>query len=368
MIPAKYWSLTKKLMLLGAMAGGKAVEDTATGNPLTFLTDLAKPLKSLLIPFTPKQEGSGDPSPSNVRPIVPWDGLTVWNGGKNLFNKQTQIYNVIISSGEVYQTTNGRTVFVPCMPNTTYTVSKIATTRSVIAYAKTEEVPQAGDPVYGVKDYRNKTEQSITTGADAKWIVLYLTNTGYDETPIEQIINSVQLEVGSVATAYEPYIPITETDISFASPVYGGTLDAVTGVLTVEWAGVTLTGAQDEVWSFTITSSNRYRALFYKAGFENAPKNNSRLLANYLVNSTAGADGNGWIGSTGNFLCYVFEGITTESDWRAYLAEHPLVIAYELEEPFEIQLTPQQITALVGNNTLWSDADGSMTAVYLKKA
>ena len=42
-------------------------------------------------------------------------------------------------------------------------------------------------------------------------------------------------------------------------------------------------------------------------------------------------------------------------------------IYYPLLEPQEITLTPQQITALIGNNTIWSDADGSMTATYLKK-
>ena len=92
------------------------------------------------------------------------------------------------------------------------------------------------------------------------------------------------------------------------------------------------------------------------------------MIANYLVNSTGGASGNGWFGSTGNFLCYVFDGITTESNWRAYLAEHPLVIAYELATPQQVQLTPEQITALVGDNTIWSDTNGENTVVYLKKS
>ena len=72
------------LMILKA-TGSKKVEATATGNPLTFLTDIARPLKSLLIPFTPKQTGSGDPSPDNVRPITGWTGVTVNHAGKNLF-------------------------------------------------------------------------------------------------------------------------------------------------------------------------------------------------------------------------------------------------------------------------------------------
>ena len=52
----------KRLLALAALSGGAApVERTATGNPLTFQTDLSKPLKSLLIPFTPVQSGTGDP-------------------------------------------------------------------------------------------------------------------------------------------------------------------------------------------------------------------------------------------------------------------------------------------------------------------
>ena len=74
----------RKLLMLGSLSGSPAVEDIATGNPVTFLTDLARPLKSLLIPFTPQQEGTGDPSPSNIRSIIPWDGLTVFGGGKNI--------------------------------------------------------------------------------------------------------------------------------------------------------------------------------------------------------------------------------------------------------------------------------------------
>ena len=76
----------RKLMLLGAMAGaGALVEDTATGNPVVFVTDLAKPLKQLKVNFTPKQ-ASGTPSPDNILPITGWDAVNVFHAGKNLFD------------------------------------------------------------------------------------------------------------------------------------------------------------------------------------------------------------------------------------------------------------------------------------------
>lgn len=43
-------------------------------------------IRSLKVHFSPKQEGSGDPSPENVRPIVGWDGVEVNKSGRNLMH------------------------------------------------------------------------------------------------------------------------------------------------------------------------------------------------------------------------------------------------------------------------------------------
>ena len=53
--------------------------------------------------------------------------------------------------------------------------------------------------------------------------------------------------------------------------------------------------------------------------------------------------------------------------FKEHLTEIGAVLVYPLASPQTVQLTPAQITALVGKNTIWSDADGTMTAVYLKK-
>ena len=51
------------IMGLNGGAGIPVITATATGNPLTFETDLAKPLKSLVVPFTPVQDLHGMPNP-----------------------------------------------------------------------------------------------------------------------------------------------------------------------------------------------------------------------------------------------------------------------------------------------------------------
>ena len=38
------------------------------------------------VEITPTQEGTGDPSPENVRPIVGWDAVTIWRGGNNMLD------------------------------------------------------------------------------------------------------------------------------------------------------------------------------------------------------------------------------------------------------------------------------------------
>ena len=474
------WSTLRKLMFLKGATGVPLHEYTATGNPVKFETNKAKPLTKLLCAWTPTQSGTGDPAPDNVRPITGMDGVKVWqtgknllniaefvdskvwwdgiivNGytsykasnkipvvpnakytlkrseigqnqlqyfdaegsylrqvtnvlgyevttftipddvyfiginiaktsadtaqlevgetatayepyhgttyavefpalGKNLFDKSTTIYNAIISSHEIYETANGRTAYVPCLPNTTYTISKVATTRAVIAYATTEGIPQNGGSVYGEIDYRNTTSASITTGADAKGLVLYLTNVGYDKTPIETVLDSVMLNVGSTALPYEPY----------TNTVYGGTLDLTTGVLTAEWARVKISDLTG--WTYQSNQwGGRFRAtLKEKAGSTSVEAN---LLCPIYKASTYTSDDNIILGyGTGNSgLVYIKDGrYTDEEDFVNGVGDE--YIYYPLATPQTYQLTPKQVTALLGNNTIWSDANGDCEVKYLKK-
>ena len=92
------WSTLKKLMFMKTAAAVPAVEDTATGNPVVFVTDLAKPLKQLKVNFTPKQ-ASGTPSPDTVLPITGWTGLDVWRTGTNVWNEQTEKGQISTTTG-----------------------------------------------------------------------------------------------------------------------------------------------------------------------------------------------------------------------------------------------------------------------------
>ena len=363
------------LMLLRAASGKPPVEATATGNPLVFTTDLARPLKSLLIPFTPQQSGTGDPSPENIRSILPWDGLTVFGGGKNLYkvdaiskteNGVTWTVNAdgtvsVDGVAEGYTDINlGRTA-VP--KKATLIMSGLAESENVV-YSDFYFYDANGNVVTIISGRGLKTDTVIDLSQYPTVAKIAVTVKRSSNVKTSGIIKPM-LQVGTLASEFVPYTPITETDIVFPSPVYGGTLDVVSGVLTVEWAVIALNGTeanwgnynQGTAFCVPITGMTKdiYKTVFCDR-FAQIKNINS-----FGVYASASNDYAYFINATD------IEGVTDLASWKAYLAENPMGFAYELATPVEIQLTPTQITALVGDNTIWSDADGSMTAVYLKK-
>lgn len=74
-----------------------------SGEIATFMTPAKTNIKSLKIHFSPKQLGTGDPSPENVREIVGWDGVEAYNdpkyGGNIVWNQCFDLSTLKIGSG-----------------------------------------------------------------------------------------------------------------------------------------------------------------------------------------------------------------------------------------------------------------------------
>lgn len=343
-------STLRKLMLLkGATGGSKAVEAEVTGNPVTFLTDLAKPLKSLLVPFLPVQSGSGDPSPQNIRPILPWNGLKVWNGGKNLLPESAVEYGSYNTSGEKLQDGNNKYRRLSVnLPAGNYVFSTDTTNCYIIRLLIDNTVVGMGGAI------RSKNF-TLTAPANVKIVWRNETTTEITETLHNQI------ELGSSVSAYEaPHI--TETDISFPSPVYGGTLDVVSGVLTVDFAVISKKwGDFEYVGTAYGYDAKRVQLTEDVLHAENGGGNSGNHYCDVMIYAyaTASAETSHYYISTQKVLVvYLPEGTDTDTD---------IFILAKLTTPQEITLTPEQITAIKGNNTIWSDANGDLTAVYLKK-
>lgn len=128
-------------------------------------------------------------------------GVVVYN--KNLYdNNNANILNSPIDSngigtnaGDTY-----KTIYIPCKPNTTYTVSKlydVAKNRFALGYTNTE--PTYSMQVEGYISNANVSNLTITTGKNAKYLLAYVWITGGTNT-YQEMLSSIQIEENAEAT------------------------------------------------------------------------------------------------------------------------------------------------------------------------
>lgn len=68
----------------------------------SFISPYVKNITSLKVNFSPIQEGSGDPSPTNIRPISGWNSIDINVAGENLLNATIHTVNFSNDIGTVY--------------------------------------------------------------------------------------------------------------------------------------------------------------------------------------------------------------------------------------------------------------------------
>lgn len=75
-----------------------------SGNPVSFISNVKKPLSECNVGFLPVQAGSGDPSPSNIRTIGGWTSLTIYKTINNNDPYTSESYTVMFpaSAGTVF--------------------------------------------------------------------------------------------------------------------------------------------------------------------------------------------------------------------------------------------------------------------------
>jgi hypothetical protein len=120
---------------------------------------------------------------------------------RNLFDKNNvkKITGYSGGGGTIIEGSTGKILYIPCMSNTTYTIQKIVSNRFVISTST--DVPAVGTAITRLFA-GGGTQQTVTTNNTAKYLIVdYFDN----ESNEQSILNSIQIEVGSVATAYVPF-------------------------------------------------------------------------------------------------------------------------------------------------------------------
>ena len=323
-------------------------------------------MPSLKVAIEPQQEGSGDPGPTNVRPISGWDECNVTRTGKNLFDESIllkcsgwAVSDGVYSgdSAQVHAKYNNGVPNLAFKPNTQYTFS--------FTYG------QDGSDGVGLTviiRYTDDTATQKNCTLDSVGFVSVNSAAGKNIKKLELSyranrtihLSNMQLEEGSIATTYEPYAGTTY-EIDLDGIRYGGTLDVVGGVLTVDRASVDLssvTASYNIDWNcWTIQPSVLQNAKIIASDNTPTTAMTDRFKAVKASGYTA-AHESGTIAQNTSGIWFIDNGSTTELSGQ---------LVYELATPLTIQLAPTAIKSLCDVNNVYANTGNIKDAEYFSK-
>lgn len=320
--------------------------------------------------WEPVQEGSGTPSPENIRPIKGRDSVTVERYGENLLNPKENNYVTYTPYGltinyigdnkvhlkGTYNLEGGGGSFVILSTN-----QKLLAGRNLKITGFTIEGTKQTYRLYGL---RTKDETAIAMQAEfAKGDVIDMT--------VAIVVSK------DTPTTYTPYIGQTNT-LTLPETVYGGEVDAVSSEGQETQKLVILNGT--ESWnSWGINAHNPAITGFYTYDINDYDAINSKGICSHLEtpNQDVWGGRNAGIGfaTVGSSRYFMFSMLTSSlpdisaghevASLKAYLAAQndagtPVQIAYKLAEPVPFTATgAQPLSALAGVNTVLTDADSA---------
>lgn len=325
-----------------------------TGNPAQCYPVVGSKL-GVKASWEPTQEGSGNPSPDNIRPISGRDSVKVERCGENLLNPKKNSYNTYTPYGltitylgdnlvhleGTYQENGGSFVILDSSQN-------LLAGRGLKITGFTVEGTKQKYSLYGLQ---TKNETVIAMSAQF--------------TKGDAIDMTVAVVVSGTTPPAE-YTPYRGDTLALTLPrtIYGGTVDAVSGESSRTWRTITLTGEERaHIYSifFYLDLSVDSSFVIEKPADGKTGKSSHYPYAVYSYNC---------IGFTadGKSLTYASNGKYPLSDeglqeWKSYLAAQyaagtPVQVCYKLAEPVPFTATgAQPIPALSGVNTVLTDAD-----------
>lgn len=348
------------------------VTETASGSIASFDDGADNvPVKSLVVNITPKQSGTGDPSPTNIRAISGFTEANIIRSGKNMAGGFRTGYTVNTTTGEVTVAGNydwiSNKIKVGGKPFALTVVDKGNMTNGSINIARYK----ADGSFYNWTNIGYFTSTIPFTRLYNAEVVDSIIIFGYQSGGASAITTAqFQVEFGTAATEYEPYNGDTY-NVSFGSAgtVYGGTLDVTSGMLTVTRKNVDMGSLNWEYNTggvyFTVPLTDcidKTPDLMTSIGY--IPKT-------YWSAFSSGEDMSIFKDTNGR-LYLKNAAYTDAATFKTAMTGIQLV--YPIKNPISVQLTATEVRTLLGNNNIWSDT-GSVasldyradTKLYLEK-
>jgi hypothetical protein len=202
---------------------------------------------------------------------------------------------------------------------------------------------------------------------------------------VSAIFTEWQVEAGESFTAFAPFsniCPITghstvdvwveatydptavpTVAVPLGGTYYGGTLDVLTGELTVTLGAVDLGSLN---WSF---SSSENRAYTAKSDMKNPVAGWNKIFtacSAYAIAQIGNATPTEGIGANGTTLYMRDTRFSSAEEYKA--GTSGVLFVYELATPQTIQLTPAQVSTLLGTNVIWASGNGEVSVTYRAEA
>lgn len=347
--------------VISATGGGGGIEFTKIeSGSLVSVNDTADlPVVDLAVEIKAVQSGSGDPSPSNVRPISGWSSVGVTRAGKNLINWKVSA-----------------TTFEFLLPSGSYILSSNGTLATGLWYFRGYDADgnlYTSKDALGLGSAWTHSSSSHWNYAQGSATFAFTVPSGCSKMEIfKQNADGTidcQIELGSTATSYEPYNATTVT-IALGQTVYGGSLDVTSGVLTVTWAIATF-DKNTTGWSWQDSTKQAY----ISTALSSAPAKYNAVEVTHICNILRPCSNGARPNYIGNFSALISSGsgvafsapnCNSLADFTDWLTNNDITIqfVYELAQPVTVQLTPTEIETLLGINNIWADSGDILNLEY----
>lgn len=366
-----------------------------SGNPVLCYPVAGYPL-GVKASWEPVQEGSGTPSPENIRPIKGRDSVRVERCGENLLPFGERIENIyrqqlmpsdaLLLLSKAYAEQKLTLTFSVETQNIVFNDAVEDEWRKRIGFECNGTLAD-GTETYSLQCWLDNRDGELTkNGKKTKTVTVTMPKLANgDITFYAQNIKSGSyvaygfgIYAGTTAiTTYTPYIGQTNT-LTLPETVYGGEVDAVNGDGQDTWKPVILNGT--ESWfSWGINAHNPAVTGFYTYDITDYDAINVKGICSHLAPSGLDVWGGQRAGigfaKTGESRYFMYCVPTSllpdisagheVASLKAYIAAQnaagtPVQIAYKLATPTPFTATgAQPIPALAGANTILTDADSA---------
>lgn len=337
-----------------------------SGNPVVCYPVAGYPL-GVKASWEPMQEGTGTPSPENIRPIKGRDSVNVERCGENLLPFGERIENIY---KQQIMSSDALLLLSKACAGKELTLTFSIETQNIVLNDDVEDEWRKrigfechgtladGTEVYTLQCWFDDANDELTkNGKKTKTLTVTMPKLASGSiTFYAQNIKSgsfVAYDFGIYAgttapTTYTPYNGQTNT-LTLPETVYGGEVDAVTGEGQETWQAKSFDGTE----GWLVFDAGDKDQFFYTTKYTLDKEPTKSICSHFSTVRYAGTS-----------IIRIYTDVFTDVDaWEAYLAAQkaagtPVQVCYKLVEPIPFTATgAQPIPALAGANTVLTDAD-----------